>query len=245
MKVLEIYDFLQSISPFESQEEWDNGGLQIGSLEDEVDEIALALEVDDWVVKNLKPKSLLIVHHPLIFKGLKALDFDSYPSFLIREMIQKECSLIAMHTNFDKSHLNLYVAENLLGFKEVYQDENGIAYASIQDTMIDELAIWAKQALGLPHIRFCNGGDVISRVAVVCGSGFSLFSKIKEKKKLCFLTGDIKYHDAMIAKALRVGVIDISHYESEIVFGQILQRILQKQGYEAIITNSKNPFTYT
>ncbi|WP_104697959.1 MULTISPECIES: Nif3-like dinuclear metal center hexameric protein [unclassified Helicobacter] len=244
MRVREIYDFLQSVSPFEKQEEWDNGGLQIGSLEDEIEEIVLALEVDDWVVENLKPKSLLIVHHPLIFKGLRMLDFRSYPSLFIRKIIQKECALIAMHTSFDVSHLNIHVAKEILGFRDANQDENGIVYAQLQTMTLKELTLNIKQSLRLPHIRFCDAGNKISRVAVVCGSGFSLFSKIKNKEELCFLTGDVKYHDAMIAKALGVSTIDITHYESEIVFGEILQRILQKQGYKAIITNPKNPFTY-
>lgn len=243
MKVREIYEILQSISPFENQEEWDNGGLQIGNLEDEVDEIVIALEVDSEVLQNLKPKSLLIVHHPLIFKGIKTLDFSTYPSMFIQKLIEKKCALIAMHTSFDISHLNLYVAQEILGFKQAYQ-EGGIAYAEVKDIEIKTLVMQVKNALKLPYIKFCEMESKIQRVGVVCGSGFSLFSKIKNKQNFCFLTGDIKYHDAILAKALNVGLIDIMHYESERVFGEILQRVLQKHGYKAIITNSKNPFTF-
>lgn len=243
MKIREIYDFLQSISPFENQESWDNGGLQIGHLEDEIEEIVLALEVDFAVLKSLKPKSLLIVHHPLIFKSLKALDFSSYPSLYIQQLIQKECALIAMHTSFDYSHLNFFVAKEGLGFENAYQ-EGSIVYADIKDTDLKSLASNVQKSLQLPSLKVVDAGLLINKVAIVCGCGFSLFSQIKTYKNLCFLSGDIKYHDGMIARALGASVIDIMHYESEIFFAQILQSILQKQGYKAIIANSKNPFTF-
>ena len=59
----------------------------------------------------------------------------------------------------------------------------------------------------------------------------------------CFLTGDIKYHDAMEALALNISLIDITHYGSEWFFSQILCEILNHNGIKAIIKNSKDPFT--
>ena len=60
----------------------------------------------------------------------------------------------------------------------------------------------------------------------------------------CFLTGDIKYHDAMEAKALGLSMMDIGHYESERYFGEVLAQHLEKLGLSVIISPSKNPFTY-
>ena len=59
-----------------------------------------------------------------------------------------------------------------------------------------------------------------------------------------FLTGDIKYHDAMQAKSIGLSLIDIGHYESEHFFAQILLKHLKFLGLEVIIASSKNPFTY-
>ena len=78
-------------------------------------------------------------------------------------------------------------------------------------------------------------------MALTTGSGCSLIPKIEAD---CFLTGDIKYHDAMQAKALNLSLIDIGHYESEQFFAKILEQYLKNLGLEAIITQSKNPFTY-
>ena len=47
MKIGEIYKILDEISPFASQEEWDNSGLLVGSFETGVERVYLSLDVDD------------------------------------------------------------------------------------------------------------------------------------------------------------------------------------------------------
>ena len=83
--------------------------------------------------------------------------------------------------------------------------------------------------------------EVIEKCALVTGSGASLLSRINAD---CFLTGDVKYHDAMEAIALKQSIIDIGHYESEAYFTDILQHDLEKLGLSVIISPTKNPFTY-
>jgi len=67
---------------------------------------------------------------------------------------------------------------------------------------------------------------------------------MKTIKAECFLTGDIKYHDAMEAKTIGLSMIDIGHFESERYFGEILAKDLENLGLSVIISSSKNPFTY-
>jgi putative NIF3 family GTP cyclohydrolase 1 type 2 len=58
----------------------------------------------------------------------------------------------------------------------------------------------------------------------------------------CFLTGDIKYHDAMKAMSQNLMMVDIGHYESEQFFVDVLQSELKNLGLLGIITQSQNPF---
>ena len=58
----------------------------------------------------------------------------------------------------------------------------------------------------------------------------------------CFLTGDIKYHDAMKAMSQNLMMVDIGHYESEQFFVTVMVRELENLALSAIIANSKNPF---
>lgn len=67
MKLKEIYEILDTLSPFSLQEKWDNAGLLVGSYEDEIEDIYISIDLDEELVSNLKENSLIITHHPLIF----------------------------------------------------------------------------------------------------------------------------------------------------------------------------------
>ena len=73
MKIIDILEILNNISPFDLQENWDNSGLLLGEINDEVANIVLSLDVDFEMLEKVKNNSLIITHHPLIFKGLKQL----------------------------------------------------------------------------------------------------------------------------------------------------------------------------
>jgi putative NIF3 family GTP cyclohydrolase 1 type 2 len=62
----------------------------------------------------------------------------------------------------------------------------------------------------------------------------------------CFLTGDIKYHEAMDARARDISLIDIGHYESERYFVDIMKKALESAGIEKeiISIDSDNPFMF-
>jgi len=239
MKISEIYKILDKISPFELQESWDNSGLMVGSFSDNIKKIVLSIDIDMELVESLQPDTLLITHHPIIFSGLKQLDFDKYPANILKKMVQKNISNISMHTNFDKTHLNNFVAEEILGYKIVKKDEF-VVYFDI-DEKFEDFAKKVSSNLNIENIKYVKCLEKIKRVALTTGSGASLLRDIEAD---CFLTGDIKYHDAMEAKALNISLIEIGHFESECFFGEILQRNLKNLGLEAIISSSKNPFIY-
>jgi dinuclear metal center YbgI/SA1388 family protein len=239
MKISEIYAFLDNLSPFELQESWDNSGLLLGDFNQEVKKIVLSIDVDETLIDSMENDTLLITHHPLIFGGLKQLEFSKYPANLLKKMIQKNISNIAMHTNFDQTHLNEFVATEVLGYK-ISQKDGFVAYLDV-DEEFDTFAKKVALAFGLPHARCVKSSNRVKRVALTTGSGCSLLKSIDAD---CFLTGDVKYHDAMEAKSIKLSLIDIGHFESEHFFAQILHAHLKNLGLEAIISSSKNPFTY-
>jgi len=239
MTVRDIYTFLDALSPFALQESWDNSGLLVGDFTQEISTVVLSLDIDEALIDSIPDNALLITHHPIIFGGLKQLQFNQYPAKLLAQMIRKNITNIAMHTNFDQTHLNDYVATHVLGY-EILTKEGFVAYLGV-DEPFDLFAQKIKIALGLQHIRTVQCHEHIRTCALVTGSGASLIQNIEAD---CFLTGDIKYHDAMEAKAIGLSMIDIGHYESECYFGEILAEHLEKLGLSVIISPSKNPFTY-
>jgi dinuclear metal center YbgI/SA1388 family protein len=239
MTIKEIYDFLNVLSPFELQESWDNSGLLLGDFSQEIKKVALSIDVDESQIDVLDEGTLLITHHPIIFGGLKQLEFSKYPANLIQKMIRKNISNIAMHTNFDQTHLNEFVATQILGY-EIVQKDGFVAYLEV-DEDFDVFAKKVSDAFGLKYAKCVKCSDRVKRVAFTTGSGCSLMKSIEAD---CFLTGDVKYHDAMEAKSINLSLIDIGHYESEHYFAQILEKHLKNLGLEVIIASSQNPFTY-
>ncbi|MDR0467981.1 MAG: Nif3-like dinuclear metal center hexameric protein, partial [Campylobacteraceae bacterium] len=167
MKIFEVYKKLDEFSPFSLQEDWDNSGLLIGSFDDEFECINVCLDIDEEIVKNAKEKTLFITHHPLIFKGLKRID-AMYPSSILKKIIMKSCYLVSMHTNIDKTHLNRYVAENILE-QEVEECENFVCYFDV-DMSFDELVLYVKEKLNINFLKVVRTDKKIKRVALTTGS---------------------------------------------------------------------------
>lgn len=238
MYLSEIYHFLDELSPFATQAKWDNSGIIIGNKEAWIDTVYLSLDVDASLLEHVEEGALIITHHPLIFSGLKQLDFARYPSSLIQTLICKKISLIAMHTNFDLSHLNSYVIHKL-GFR-VDEVKEFVGYFTVNQPF-DELMKHVKETIGLPLIRVVKTKEWVGRCALTTGSGGELISSIDAD---CFLTGDLKYHQAFEAKENNLSLIDIGHFESERYFPECLIEHLKNLPLKVIMSNSKNPFEY-
>ena len=239
MKIAEIYKILDEIAPFEAQESWDNSGLLLGNMDDEFDKIYASIDLDSNLIQKIEKNSLVITHHPLIFKGLKSLNPSVYPSNLIYEIIKKDIKLISMHTNFDKFVLNQFVASEILGY-EITEIRDFLAFFEVNKSF-DEFAKEIKQKLKISNLRAVKAGEFIKTATLCTGSGADLLGSFKSD---CFLPGDIKYHSALESLENKISLIDINHFESEAYFGQSFAKNLQKYNLNIIITNSINPFLY-
>ena len=236
MKLNEIYSYLDTLSPFELQEGWDNSGLLVGDINQKIDKIYISLDLDMELVDSIEENSLIITHHPLIFRPLKTLVPISYSQKLAIKLIQKNISLISMHTNFDKTHLNKYVMSLITKDFEI---QDFIATAKI-DMEFSEFVTHIKKSLKITYpLNVIQCHNKITSFSLTTGSGMGLLDNIKSD---LFLTGDIKYHEAMEAKLRGISLIDITHYESEKFFCECLYNELNEFQKFAIISNLKNPF---
>lgn len=106
MKIAEIIGVMEIIAPAELAAEWDNVGLQVGSMDQDVSAVMLALDVTEEVIEETAEKGagLIISHHPVIFgDGLKSVNNQSREGRLVRMLIERNISLFVAHTNFDSA----------------------------------------------------------------------------------------------------------------------------------------------
>jgi dinuclear metal center YbgI/SA1388 family protein len=237
LKLKKVYKFLDTISPFDLQEKWDNSGLIVGSFDDKVKQIVLSIDIDEELINTHAKHTLFVVHHPLIFSGIKELNFAKYPANLIQKLIAKKQSLIAMHTNVDKTHLNRYVFEKVLGFS--LDEERDFIAQTNQSFDSKELIEHIKKSFNLEYLRVVNFKKRVKGLSLTTGAGASLIDDIQSE---CFITGDIKYHDAIKALNQNLMLIEVGHYETEKFFAKALINSLETLPISVIISQSQNPF---
>lgn len=240
-KVATILSFLDTLSPFELQESWDNSGLLLGSPNHYFKTIYLSLEVTCEILERMETDSLLITHHPLIFNPLKTLIFEHYPAKLLQIAMAKNIQLIAMHTNFDKTHLGKYVAQRILKVADFEQNDFVVHFQ--WNGTLESLCAHIKANFALKQLKItASPNQHCQNIALITGSGGGFVRHLENVD--CLITGDVKYHEAMEAIARNLHIIDCGHYELEHYFGEILLPLLTNQGYKAIILDSQNPFNF-
>ena len=117
MKIKEITAIIEDYAPICYQEDYDNSGLIVGSFEDEVKGILISLDSTEEVIDEAIKKQceLVIVHHPIIFSGIKQLNGKNYIERTIIKAIKNNISIYACHTNLDNvfNGVSFKIAEKL------------------------------------------------------------------------------------------------------------------------------------
>lgn len=241
--VKNIYDYINSIAPFDSQEEWDNSGHLIGNFRGEVKKCVMALDATKEVclfARDIKA-DLVLTHHPIIFGGISCVKADSAVYILANSGISALCA----HTNFDfaAGGINDNLAE-LLELKNARHIEGSfIVVGELDyDMSIDDFAEYVSDKLDCHGIRFTKTDKLIKTVALG-GGACEEETQIAMQNADCFLTGDMKYHKMLDASEEGFAVISAGHFETENKAFLILKDKLEKlfTDVEFIIAPYENP----
>ncbi len=98
-----IVSVLDKIAPRHLAESWDNVGLLVGNDNKMIENVLLALEVTEEVIEEAIEKNadMIITHHPLIYKPLKAITTSDPISKMVIKLIKNDINLFVAHTNLD------------------------------------------------------------------------------------------------------------------------------------------------
>ena len=230
---------IEEFAPLSLQESYDNAGLIVGRLDDELrGGVLLAVDVTEAVIEEAIEKGcgLIITHHPIIFHPLKRLNSASVVERCVEMAIRNNIALYACHTNLDSTPngMSWRVGEMLgLSDMEVLQptvDGAGFGVVGTLGESVSEEAFLqlVKQVFGVKALRHSALlGREVKRVAICTGAGASLMSEARDSECDIYLTADLKYNDFYTPDSHFV-VVDMGHFESEFCAIAILFDVLSK-----------------
>ena len=240
--VKDIYNFIDSIAPFNTQEEWDNSGLLVGNENAEVTKILFALDATSDVVDQAIKfgANLIITHHPVIFKAVSDVLSDS----LVYKLINNNISIICAHTNYDKA---IDGANDILcktvGFDGFTKVENTCLNIGFFESEIstDNFVNHIKNVLGCV-VRYNNLSKNIKKIAVCSGSGSDYLSLAKDLNCDALLTGDASHHAFSDANEMGIVLVAAGHFETEnLAMKPLMNKINEKFGIACELSKQESP----
>ena len=213
MTVQDVLWALDQAFPFALAEEWDNVGLLLGDAQREVSGCAVALDATEEALDFARERgaNLLVTHHPVLFRARKRLVEDDVEARFLCRAIREGVSLIAAHTNFDNAPggMNDCLAA-ALGLTNVLPLEGGLRVGKA------EACDWAQRAqerLQAPVRAY--GSPLGMRVAVCGGAGGEFWKIALAAGADVYVTGEIRYHEALEAMQSGLCVLEAGHGPTE------------------------------
>ena len=229
-------DALRLAYPPDLAQPWDAVGLVCGDPADAVDRILVAVDATEATVDEAigLGARLLVVHHPLLLRGVHGVGADTPKGALIHRLIRGGVALFTAHTNADAADpgvsdalagvLGLTVLGPLeprpagvlpdaCGLGRIAELPETITFAEFVDLAARRLpaTAWGVRGAGDPE-------RPVRTVAVCGGAGDSLLDAAITAGVDAYLTADLRHHPA--DEHLRRGrdvpaLIDVAHWASE------------------------------
>ncbi len=117
-----VLSFLESFAPPALAADWDNVGLLLGSRSGECPRVMTCLDLTPAVAAEAASASasLVVPHHPILFKGAKRLTADTAEGEVVLRLAAAGVAVWSAHTAFDncKGGINDHIA-GLLGLQDI------------------------------------------------------------------------------------------------------------------------------
>ncbi len=224
----EIVAGLERIAPLRLAADWDAVGLLVAPRAGEVGRVLTCLTVTPEVAAEAVAVGarLVITHHPLPFRPIARITPETGAGQVLLTLIAAGCGVWSSHTAWDSASggINDQLAALLglgevvpidpddidpgTGFGRVGQAAAGCTVAQLAGRLAERLGVKAVQLVG-------ERSAAAGRVGIVCGSGGDLVGQVAAAGCRTLVTGEIKLHQAVEARAAGLAVIAVGHHASE------------------------------
>jgi len=104
VRLADVIAVLDDAYPPGLAHDWDSVGLVCGDPHDIVDSVTVAVDATAAVVDTVRPRGLLLAHHPLLLRGVDTVAASSGKGALIHRLIRAGSALFTAHTNADAAN---------------------------------------------------------------------------------------------------------------------------------------------
>ncbi len=272
----ELIRIIEQTAPLSLMAEWDHSGVQVASARADIRHLAVCLDPSPEQLRAAVEAGadMVLTHHPLAMRPAWTNTLNGYTDAL-SILYRHDVPLYASHTSLDANPLgpSAWLPDELGLSHRVILEKTGTFTAP--DGTVAEGGFGcagdlpAPMTLGelcvamrthLPLERMCSVARLIGdpareirRVAVCTGSGSSLMEEAAAASADVFITGDVKYHDALALASRQdrrspnfcpMAILDVGHFslEEEMTrrFAVLLEKLLD--GVKVTFLPGRDPF---
>ena len=261
MLVRDIATLIEQFAPLSLQESYDNSGLIVGRMDDEVHGVLLAVDVTEEVLDEAEREGcdMIITHHPIIFNAMKRFNSANYVERCVEHAIRRGIALYACHTNLDSTpngmswRVGSMIGLGDMSVLEPRRDDPAVGFGVVGILPRAESALAFMQRVksifdvgAVRHSDIPSEDAMVRRVAICTGSGGSLIDVALRAEADIYVTADLRYNDFMRGEG-RMILADIGHFESEFCAINIINDVLSKKMCNFAVRKSvcsRNPIHY-
>lgn len=253
--IKDLYQYIDSFAPFETQMDFDNAGLLVGRENAPVEKVLVALDITTPVIREAvnMGAQLIVAHHPVIFHPLKRVSNSDVTGEKVLMLVENRIGAICAHTNLDAAQggVNELLAKRL-GLADLThlhpdgEDREGRTYGigrvgTLSTNVPMDTKAFAekvKRDLNAAGVRYMDAGKTVFRVAVGGGSCGSMLHDAVAAGCDTFVTADVKYDVFLDAMELGINLLDAGHFATEDIVTQPLAALFQEAFPEISVTKS-------
>lgn len=249
MTVKELYAYIAGFAPAALSAEWDNDGIACCTNEARpVRRVLVALDATEAVADKAIAEGfdVLLTHHPLLFRGVKALTpIATVPRKLLK-LIKADVTAMSFHTRLDAAEGGVNdVLAHTLGLENVQPfgpagEEMGRIGDLPQALSAAECAKTVCEKLDIPTVLLAGDGTV-RRVAVLGGEGGDFVSAAKAAGADLFVSGRIGYHRMLDGAEEGIALIEAGHFATEVAICDRLAAIVAEADASIEVEIYKQP----
>lgn len=225
MTVKQLYSALEERYPRALSAEWDNDGLSCLPEEQKaLSRVLIALDATKEVVDLAIAGGydLLLTHHPLLFRGIKALTPDKTVPRKLLALARAGVAAASFHTRLDAAEggvNDIFAASLGLCDLRPFAPEGEVPcgrIGTLTETLdADALAARVCKALHIPHVLVAGKGECRT-VAVLGGEGGDFVDAARRAGADALVSGRIGYHRMLDGAEDGIVLIEAGHFATEV-----------------------------